>query len=73
MKKTYQIEVDCAVCASRCAEAINRLDGVISCKINYIMQEMEFHAADTGYDEILSNAIKVARRIEPDFEVIDEL
>ena len=72
MKKVFQIEVDCAVCAGKCAEAIKKLDGVVDCKINFIMQEMELDA-EGDFDAVLTAAIKAAKRIEPDFEVVDEL
>ena len=73
MKKTFQIEVDCAVCAGKCAEAIGKLEGVQSCKINFIMQEMEIEADVADFDALLQRAVAAARKIEPDFDVTDEL
>ena len=73
MKKNFEIEVDCAVCAGKCADAISKLDGVKSCNINFIMQEMEIDADVADFDELLARAVKAAKRIEPDFEIGDEL
>ena len=72
MKKVFEIEVDCAVCAGKCAEAIAKINGVRSCKINFIMQEMELEADDAGFDEIVKKALKAARGVEPDFNIVDE-
>lgn len=64
MKKVIKIEVDCAVCAQKCEDSINKVDGVNSCKINFITQKMTIDYVD---ESILSTALKVARKIEPDF------
>ena len=69
MKKTFKIEVDCAVCAGKVEEAIKKIDGVISCSVNFIMHKMVIEANDQEFDSILKKAIKVAKKIEPDFEI----
>lgn len=69
MKKTYKIEVDCANCANKVEEAISKIDGVNSILINFMTQKMIIDIDDDRFDEILRQAIKVARKIEPDFEV----
>ena len=47
MKKSYQIEVDCAACAQKMEEATKRTEGVKDCVVNFMMQKMnvEFAAA----------------------------
>lgn len=69
MKKVFNIEVDCAVCAGKCEEAIRKAEGVIDCRINFIMQTMELTANEADFDKVLKRAIKAGRRIEPDFSV----
>lgn len=69
MKKIFKIEVDCAVCAGKCEDAIKKLDGVKSCNINFITQKMILEAEDNIFDEVLKSAVKAAKRIESDFEV----
>ena len=69
MKKVFNVEVDCAVCAGKCEEAIKRVEGVRDCKINFIMQTMELTADDGEFQKVLKKAIKAGRRIEPDFTV----
>lgn len=68
MKKTYDIEVDCAACALKCEEAIKKVDGVNDCKINYMTQKM---ILDSKSDDVLKKVLKAAKKVEPDFEIND--
>lgn len=67
MKKTFNIEVDCAVCAQKVEDAIKKINGVQSCNINFITQKMTIEAEDV--DSLLKQIKKAARKIEPDFEI----
>ncbi|MCI5582762.1 MAG: cation transporter [Anaeroplasma sp.] len=69
MKKVFKIEVDCAVCAGKCEEAINKLEDVISCNINFMTQKMTIEIDDNKFDSVLKKVVKTARKIEPDFEI----
>lgn len=69
MKKTYNIEVDCAACALKCENAIKKLDGVTDCQINFMTQKMVLDCEDP--DKKLKEALKAAKKVEPDFEVLD--
>ncbi len=68
MKKTYDIEVDCAACALKCEEAIKKVDGVNDCKINYMTQKM---ILDSESEDVLKKVLKAAKKVEPDFEIND--
>lgn len=67
MKKTFNIDVDCAVCAEKVEEAIRKIDGVKGCNINFITQKMAIEADDI--DSLMKVIIKTSKRIEPDFEI----
>ena len=69
MKKKFKCEIDCANCAAKVEDAIKKLDGVEDAKINFMMQKLTLIADDDRFDEILDEAIKTGRKIEPDFEV----
>lgn len=69
MKKIFKIEVDCAICAQKCEDAIKKVEGVDSCQINFMTQKMTLEAADV--DSILKNVLKAARKVEPDFEIVE--
>ena len=45
MKKSYQIEVDCAACAQKMEEATKRTEGVKDCVVNFMMQKMNVEFA----------------------------
>ncbi len=72
MKKVYKIEVDCAVCANKITEAVNKVEGVKSANVNFMTQKMviEFFD-DVDVNSKLKEIKKLAKRIEPDFCVLD--
>ena len=66
MKKSYKIEVDCAVCAGKVEAALAKLDGVNPVSINFISQKMIIDMDDSI---TVKDLLKTARKIEPDFEI----
>ena len=50
MKKTYQIEVDCANCANLMEEAAKKTEGVANATVNFMTQKMIVEFAE-GADE----------------------
>ncbi len=69
MKKIFKIEVDCAVCANKIEDAVNKVEGVTSCKVNYMTQKMTLEASDDQFSDVLKKAVKTAKKVEPDFEI----
>ena len=69
MQKTYKIEVDCANCARKMEEACKKVEGVAGATVSFMTQKMVLAADDSRFDAILAEAVKTARRIEPDFEI----
>ncbi len=69
MKKKYECEIDCANCAAQVQEAIGKIPGVQSVKLNFMMQKFTLEAEDERFDEILQEAIRIGKTIEPDFAV----
>ena len=70
MQKKYSIEVDCANCAAAVERKLSELDGIESVSIIYMAQKMVVEYAE-GVDEKakLKEMLKVARKVEPDFEI----
>jgi len=70
MQKKYSIEVDCANCAAAVERKLSELEGIESCSISFMAQKMIVQYAD-GVDEVakLKEMLKVARKVEPDFEI----
>ena len=71
MKKTFELEdLDCANCARKMQEAVEKLDGVNSCSVNFMTQKMILDADDARFDDILKEAIQVMKKVEPDCTVL---
>ena len=70
MKKKYDCEIDCANCAAEIQDAISKINGVQSAKVNFMMQKCTLEAEDERFDEILKEAIRIGKTIEPDFKVM---
>ena len=67
MKKVFNIEVDCAVCAQKCEDAIKKVSVVRNCQINFKTQKMTLEADDIA--GIMKSVLKAAKKVEPDFEI----
>lgn len=73
VKKVYKMEdLDCANCARKMQDAVNKLDGVEDCEINFMMQKMTISFDEDNKDKILKQVKKCVRRVEPDCTVIFE-
>ena len=70
MQKKYNVEVDCANCAAAVERKLAELEGIEEISVSYMAQKMIVTFAD-GVDEKAKRKemLKVARKIEPDFEI----
>lgn len=70
MKKTYEIEVDCANCANLMEDAAKRTAGVTSATVNFMTQKMTVEFSD-GHDvkTVMRDVLKACKKIEPDCEI----
>lgn len=70
MKKTYKlVDLDCANCAAKMEEAISNLDGVNSASVSFMTQKLTIEASEEKFEEILKQAVKVCKKIEPDCKI----
>ena len=69
MKKTYKIEIDCANCAAKMERGINKIKGVNSCTINFMMQKMIIDINDDIFESIMDEVEKTIKKIEPECKV----
>ena len=67
MKKSYEIEVDCANCANLMEATAKKVGGVIDVSVSFMTQKMTVEFAD-GYDEkkVMKAIYKACRKVEPD-------
>ena len=71
MKKKFNLtDLDCANCAAKMEEAINRIDGVKAATVSFIQQRLTIEAEDERFDEIMDQVVKVCKKVEPDCEIV---
>ena len=70
MKKSYEIEVDCANCAEKMAEAAKKTDGVLDASVNFMALKMNIEFAE-GTDEksVMKKVVKNCKKVERDCEI----
>ena len=69
MQKKFKIEVDCANCAAKIETAIKELPGVKNASVSFMAQKLLLEADDDKFDAVLKDAVKAAKKGEPDFEI----
>ena len=70
MKKTYQIEVDCANCANLMETAAKKTDGVRNAVVNFMTQKMIVEFEDGQEPKAVMQAVlKACKKVEPDCEI----
>ncbi|MBP3870331.1 MAG: cation transporter [Faecalicoccus sp.] len=70
MKKTFKIEVDCANCAAKVEDAVNKIDGVEKAVVNFMTQKMTIEAPEDMMAEIVKKAEKAGKKVDDDFEIL---
>ncbi len=71
MKKTYKMrDLDCANCAAKMEDAIRKLDGVQDVSISFMTQKLTIEAEEDRLEEIMRQAVKVCKKVEPDCEIV---
>lgn len=71
MKKTFQLAgLDCANCAAKMEQAINKLEGVNAASVSFMTQKLTIDAADENFDDIMKAVVKCCRKVEPDCEIV---
>lgn len=70
MKKTFELEeLDCAHCAAKMEDGIRKLEGVTAVTVSFLTQRLTLEAPDDKFDEIVKQAVKICRKIEPDCRI----
>ena len=70
MKKTYQIEVDCANCANLMEEAAKKTECVANAIVNFMTQKMiEEFAEGADPKQVRKKVLKACKKVEPDCEI----
>ncbi len=72
MKKKFDlVDLDCANCAAKMEDSINKLPGVISATVSFLQQKLTIEAADgVDFDALMKEVVKTCKRVEPDCEIV---
>lgn len=71
MKKTFKlIDLHCANCAAKMETAIKKIDGVKDATVSFMTQKMTIETDDERFDDIVKEAVKVCKKVEPDCEIV---
>jgi len=70
MKKTYNIDVDCANCALKMQEAAAKTEGVNSVVVNFMTLKMTVEFAPNADERSVMKAVlKNCRKVESDCDI----
>jgi len=71
MKRKFKLDnLDCANCAAKMETAIAKLDGVMNVSVNFMTQSLTIEASDYAFEEIMDEAVKICKKIEPDCSIL---
>lgn len=70
MKKTYDIDVDCANCANKMQDATKNTNGIKDCVVNFMTLKMNVEFED-GVDEnaVMTEVLKNCKKVEDDCDI----
>ena len=70
MKKRFKLmDLDCANCAAKMENEINKLDGV-EASVSFMTQKLTVSAPDEVFDDTMKKIVKLCKKVEPDCEII---
>lgn len=71
MRKVFKLSGDiCANCAGKIEDAVSKLDGVRSTRVNAMTLKWTLEADDDRFDSIVDESVALFAKIEPDCEVV---
>ena len=71
MKKKFKlVDLDCANCAAKMEEAINKIDGVKEATVSFMTQRLVIEADDARFDQIMQEVVKACKKVEPECEIV---
>ena len=70
VKKSFEMEdLDCANCARKMQEAIEKLEGVMSCEVNFMLQKLTLEYDEDNEKKLFKDVKKCIKKVEPDCTV----
>lgn len=70
MKKKFKIEnLDCANCAAKMENEVNKLEDVNKASISFMTSRLTLEADESKFDELLPKVQKAMKKIEDDVKL----
>lgn len=70
MKKSFSLmNLDCANCAAKIENALNKVEGIDRATVSFMTQRMTLEAADDRFTQIVEKAKAVVKKVEPDVRI----
>lgn len=67
MKKSFKlVDLDCANCAAKIENALNKMEGIEHATVSFMAQRMTLEAADERFSEVVEHAKALIKKLEPD-------
>lgn len=70
MKKVYSIEgIDCANCAAKIEDKINKIKEIDEANLNFMMEKLSIEfkvSTDEEAEEVMQEVRKIVKKMEPD-------
>lgn len=71
MRKVFKLQdLDCANCAAKMEDAINKIEGVEKATMSFMAQKLTITAEDNRFNEIMDEVERVCSRVEPDMVIV---
>lgn len=71
MKKTWELEdLDCANCAAKLEEAVNKISGVREAAVSFMSQKLTIEAEENDMERILSEAEKIIEQMGEEIKIV---
>ena len=71
MKKKYKIEnLDCGHCAAKLEEALGKIEGVRSAKVNFLTQKVTLDIEESNEERICNEVVKVVSKVIPNAKLL---
>lgn len=71
MKKTWELEdLDCANCAAKLEDALNKISGVQEATVSFMSQKLTIEADENELERILDEAEKIIDKMGEEIRIV---
>ncbi len=73
MQKIFKVNgIDCANCAAKLEKNINKIKGVNSAIVSFATGKLMIDADDDKFEAVVDEAVALAKKLEPEWEIVRE-